>query len=128
MPSIDAWEAFAGVGGVVIFLGSVVFGLQRLGVIGKRPAPAPTPGPAEPKEPPGPSPEALALIEATRALVEGMQAIAGRSESVGRVHARLDDVNREISSSTTEVAELKGQLVQMNKTLLLIHEHLLRQQ
>ena len=43
MPSVESWQAFAGVGGVIIFLGSVVFGLQRIGLIGpKKPAPAPS--------------------------------------------------------------------------------------
>ena len=41
MPSIESWEAFAGVGAVIGFLGAVVFGLQRLGFLGTKKAPAP---------------------------------------------------------------------------------------
>ena len=124
MPSLESWEMFAGVCSVIVLLGAVALALQRLGVIGKKPAPAPAPVPVldAPREP---SPEALALIEATRALVDGVKVTTERTEATGRVHMRLDDVNREIAASTAEVAELKGQLIQMNNTLHLIHEHLL---
>ena len=49
MPTGDAWQAFAGVGGVLIFLGSLVFALQRLGILGRKQAsPAPQAEPAPP--------------------------------------------------------------------------------
>ena len=130
IPGAQAWESFTGTAAVVIFLSSLLsavggavawkawlFRRSEAKPVAEVPAASPT----------EPSPEALALIEAARALVEGMQAITERSEVTGRVHKRLDEVNQKISASTTEVAELKGQLVQMNKTLHLIHEHLLRQ-
>ncbi len=49
MPTPDAWQAFAGVGGVIIFLGGLVFALRRLGIIPPaRPvAPPPAPAPAQ---------------------------------------------------------------------------------
>ena len=120
MPSIESWEAFAGVGGVIVFLGGVVFGLQRLGIIGARKAAVPAP---ETK----PSPEALALIEATHTLVRATEAIATRSESLGRIHKRLDDVGTELSSMKAQTARLEGEVVQGNRILGLIHEHLLNQ-
>jgi len=43
MPDAQGWEAFASVGGVIIFLGGLVFALRRLGVIR---APSATPAPA----------------------------------------------------------------------------------
>ena len=123
MPSLEAWEAFAGVGGVIIFLGSLVFGLQRLGLINlKKGAPAPAPAPAEP---PKPSPEALALIEATTQLVKAVEAIAVRSESSGRIHGRLDDLNGDMSKVGSELAELRGEVIAMSRNVNLIHEHLL---
>ena len=33
MPEMEAWQAFAGICSVIIFLGSVAFALKRLGVI-----------------------------------------------------------------------------------------------
>ena len=122
----SAWEAFAGVGAVIVFLGSVVFGLQRLGFIGQKKLP-PTPSPSASAEPATPSPEALALLEATRELVISVQAIADRSESLGRIHARLDGVNKEVAQVGSGVAHLKGELSAMNRTLHLIQEHLLAQ-
>ena len=118
MPSIEAWEAFAGVGGVVIFLGGLVFGLQRLGLIGARKAP-PTAGAAQT------SPEASALIEATRQLVVTTEAIAARSEAMGRIHARLDGVTNELGGVRSEVAHVKGELAGINRNLHIIQEHLL---
>ena len=48
MPDAEAWQSFAGVLGVVIFLGAGVIALRRLGFLGGRPAasaPAPAPAP-----------------------------------------------------------------------------------
>ena len=51
MPTADAWQAFAGVAGVVIFLGGLVFALRRLGIVppAKAAAPAPAATSAEPR-------------------------------------------------------------------------------
>lgn len=127
MPSLEAWEAFAGVGVVIIFLGSLAFGLQRLGLINlKKPVPPPAPAPAPaPAEPAKPSPEALALIEATTQLVKAVEAIAVRSESSGRIHGRLDDLNGDMSKVGSELAELRGEVIAMSRNVNLIHEHLL---
>ena len=127
MPSADAWQAFAGLGAVIMFLGGVYFGLQRLGLIGpKKPAPAPA-APAAPAEPPKPSPEALALIEATHTLVRAVEVIAVRSESYGRIHGRLDDLNGDIGNVASEVAQLRGEVGAMSRNVTLIQEHLLNQ-
>lgn len=123
MPSIEAWQAFAGVGVVIIFLGGVVFGLQRLGFIGQK-KPAPVPAPAEP---PKPSPEALALIEATQTLVKGVEVIAARSEAYGRIHGRLDDLNGDVGKVAGELAQLRGEVIAMSRNVTLIQEHLLNQ-
>lgn len=42
MPDVEAWQAFGGVGAVLIFLGALVFALKRLGII-RAPEPAPAP-------------------------------------------------------------------------------------
>jgi len=44
VPGPEAWQAFAGVGTVIVFLGGVVYALRRLGIIGG-PAAAPAPAP-----------------------------------------------------------------------------------
>lgn len=33
MPTVEAWQAFGGVGAVLIFLGALAFALKRLGII-----------------------------------------------------------------------------------------------
>lgn len=109
------WEAFYGAGSVVIFLGGLIFALQRLGFRVARNAPA---APSVPAEAAKPSPEAIALIEATRTLVEVMKETVERSAAVSRVHSRLDEV-------TKEVHEVKGKVDQANRTLHLIEEHLI---
>ena len=124
MPSIESWEAFAGVGAVIGFLGCVVFGLQRLGFLGTKKAPAPAPAP---DEPPNPSPEMLVLIEATHTLVKAVEVIAARSESYGRIHGRLDDLNGDVGKVANEVAQLRGEVSAMGRNITLIHEHLLAQ-
>ena len=128
VPDAAAWSTFTQIGVVLIFLLTLVGAVWRVLAV-RRGVTEPRPGQREPKagDVATPSPEALALIEATRALIEGMQCVTERSEATGRMHKRLDDVNREMGASRSEVAEVRGQLVQMNKTLHLIHEHLLRQ-
>ena len=54
MPDAEAWQSFAGVVGVVFFLGAAVVGLRRLGLLGPRAA-ASAPAPATP------APDAAAL-------------------------------------------------------------------
>lgn len=135
IPGAQAWESFSGTAAVVIFLSSLLsaiggavawkawlFRRSEARPIAESPATTPS----------DPSPEALALMETTQALatatqtlVTATEAIAARSEGFGRLHNRLDDVDRDIGATTAEVAELKGQLIQMNNTLTLIHEHLL---
>ena len=53
MPTPEAWQAFAGLGAVIIFLGAVFFGLQRLGLIKPKAATPAAPASAPPadKEP-----------------------------------------------------------------------------
>ena len=46
MPGVEAWQAFAGAGSIVIFLGGLVFALRRLGIIRPVPPAAPAPAPA----------------------------------------------------------------------------------
>ena len=55
MPDAAAWESFAGVAGVIIFLGAAAFALRRLGLLGARPAAtaqasAPPPAPTADEE------------------------------------------------------------------------------
>lgn len=123
----DAWQAFGGVIAVLIALGGAAFALQRLGLIRR----APPPSSARPDE--------AAALEAVRAelatlqgrltaLQEVEQRIAvleertrGHEEAlsrIGRVHQRIDDV----AAST---AHIDGQLVQLNRSVGLLTEHLL---
>lgn len=58
MPGAEAWETFAQVSGVIIFLGGLVFGLRRLGIIGSAKPAAPAPSPAA-----GDDPDRVAALE-----------------------------------------------------------------
>ena len=60
MPDAEAWQSFAGVLGVVIFLGAGVMGLRRLGFLGGRPA----------ASAPAPAPEADTALQARVAALE----------------------------------------------------------
>ena len=120
MPSLESWEAFAGVSAVVIFLGSLVFGLQRLGIIGqKKAAPAPfgdkTCSPAH----------ILAELQRTQGELAALSIRVGelevrmpQPEAFGRVHKRLDDLN-------SSVSHVEGELKPINRQLHLINDHLL---
>ena len=43
MPDPAAWQAFGGVGAVIVFLGAVAFALKRLGVLGQQTDSSPPP-------------------------------------------------------------------------------------
>lgn len=128
VPDAAAWDTFTQLGIVLIFLATLVAAVWRIVAV-RRGRARPRPDEPEPTAPDDarPSPEAAALIEATHSLVNAVTVMAERTEAMGRVHRRLDEVNDRITASTTEAAEMKGQLVQINGTLKLIHEYLLNQ-
>ena len=110
----ESWQAFAGIGGVVVFLGGIALALQRLGII-RRPAP-----PAPPATPePGAAEDGLEdLRERVAVLEEKSRKHDERLAGVGKVHARIDDV-------ATTTARIEGEITQMNSTLNLMLRHLL---
>ena len=119
LPSAHAWEVFGEVGVVVLFLSALGGALWHIGVLRRRRSEsASAAGRA-------PSPEARALIESTQALISAVTVMAERTEAMGRVHHRLDEVHDRLAAGTTETAEMRGQLAQINSTLKLIHEYLL---
>ena len=128
VPDAAAWDTFTQLGIVLIFLATLGAAVWRIVAV-RRGRARPHPDEPEPAAPDDarPSPEAAALIEATHSLVNAVTVMAERTEAMGRVHRRLDEVNDRITASTTEAAEMKGQLVQINGTLKLIHEYLLHQ-
>ena len=119
LPSAHAWEVFGELGLVLLFLSAVGGALWRMGVFRRRP-----PAGADRE----PSAEARALIESTQALISAVTVMAERTEAMGRVHHRLDEVHDRLAASTTEAAEMRGQLEQISSTLTLIHEYLLHHQ
>ena len=83
MPDAGAWESFAGVAGVLIFLGTAAVALRRLGLLGGRSAAsaqasAPAAAPAVDKE-------TLARVEAVE------KAIADLRVCVAENYVRRDD-------------------------------------
>ena len=81
MPGPEAWQSFAGVLGVVIFLGAAVMGARRLGLLGARPA-ASTPAPA-------PAPEADTALQGRVAALESE--IANLRLCMAENYVRRDD-------------------------------------
>ena len=56
-----------------------------------------------------------------------MEANTARSESYGRIHGRLDELNGDVGKVANEVAQLRGEVSTMGRNITLIHEHLLNQ-
>ena len=79
MPGAEAWEAFAGVVGVVIFLGAAVVGLRRLGFLGGKAGAS--------AQAPAPAPDA-ALVARVKALED---AIAEQRLCMAENYVRRDD-------------------------------------
>ena len=77
MPGAEAWEAFAGVVGVIIFLGAAVVGLRRLGFLGGKAAASAQ----------APAPDA-ALVARVKALED---AIAALRLCMAENYVRRDD-------------------------------------
>ncbi len=116
MPSIEAMEAAAGVGAVIIFLGAVVFALKRLGIL-RMPAAAPPAAPERRDE----VWTATRVAEADKlaARVAEIEALVPRPEALSRIHSRLDDM-------TKSVGRVEGVLEQVNRQVHLINDHLLQ--
>ena len=113
MIPVESWQAFGGVIGVVIALGSAAFALQRLGIIRK--AAPPAPAAADPDtdiDEIGDLKNRVAVLEERSRKHE--QALA----NIGKVHARIDDV-------ATTTARIEGEITQMNRTLNLMLTHML---
>ena len=102
MPTSEAWQAFAGVGGVIIFLGGLAFALRRLGVIRPQTPPAATP----PAPTTDPLAEKVAALERDLAslrlhvaehyvrrddYITSQSRILGMLEIHGRMLARLEE-------------------------------------
>ena len=107
---IEAWQAFAGVAGVVILLGGVAVALQRLGILRRE------------------SPSASAslnlvnridLLEARLKILETeIGAISAMRESIRETHRRIDAV-----SQTADRVE--GKIGELSHTSSLVLQHLI---
>lgn len=117
MPDPSAWEAFAGIGAVVIFLGTLAFGLQRLGLLRRSPPPPPAPTPSPQRD--GGLVDQVAALDRRLAVVEERTRTQGDSiERLGRVHSRIDEIAR--TTSHTD-----GQIAEMGRTMRLVMQHLM---
>ena len=113
----DAWQAFGGVIAVLIALGGAAFALQRLGLIRR----APPPSTARPDELATLQGRLTALQKVEQRVAVLEERTRGHEEAlsrIGRVHQRID----EVAAST---AHIDGQLVQLNRSVGLLTEHLL---
>lgn len=121
MPDATAWDALTGIGAVIIFLGAVAFGLQRLGILRRAHPPD-----SETALPPPPSPERagglvdqVAALDRRLAVVEERTRTQGDSiERLGRVHMRIDEIARTTS-------QIDGQIAEMGRTMRLVMQHLM---
>ena len=114
MLTVEAWQAFGGVVGVLILLGGGALALRHLGLIRARAAPAPAKD--EPSMSHG---DRIAKLETRVAVLEERTHNHGRDiESIGKVHIRIDAV-----SETT--SRIEGEISQMNRQLVLVSRHLM---
>ena len=110
MPDPSAWETLGGLGAVIIFLGAVVFGLQRLGILSRRP-PAPAPAPAAtwsagPEPADGLADQVAALDRRLAVVEERTRTQADSIERLGRVHSRIDEIARTTAHTDGQIAEM----------------------
>ena len=113
MIPLESWQAFAGIGAIIVFLGGVALALQRLGIIRRDASPASSAAPE-----PGGGGDVEDLRQRVAVLEEKSRKHDEQLEGFGRVHARVDDV-------ATTTARIEGEITQMNSTLNLMLRHLL---
>lgn len=114
MITVETWQMFGGLLGILIALGGAALALQRLGIL-RRASPAPPP--AE-----GPGDGESAAVADLRARVGVLEERTRQHEislqGIGKVHARIDEV-------ASGVSHLTGTVDQMNGTLKLILRHMM---
>ena len=139
MISVEAWQAFGVVVGVLILLGGGALALQRLGIIRAKAASAPAPAEAEADislavEIGAVRQQSATLQESVdrqdariRQIERKVAALDERSKSfgdamgkIGRVHARIDSIN-------SCVHEVRGMVEEMRATQSRIDEFLRNQ-
>ena len=112
MPDASAWEATVGVGGVLIFIGTVYVALQRLGLIGSRKADDAPAGNGDDRQARAQALERIeqrlaSLEDRVRALPSGEDITAIRVE-IARLQERLkthETVDRSLGRSIDDVKE-----------------------
>ena len=123
VPDADAWAVFGQIASVVIFLAALVGAVWRLGLLRRDPKSNGKPRAVVQR---GTSPgEMLAEVQRTQGEVAGLARQVGDLElrtpapdALGRIHRRLDDLNK-------QVAHLEGELKAANRSLHIIQEHLI---
>ena len=115
MITVETWQMFGGLVGILVLLGGAALALQRLGLLRAKPAPA-----AEPAK--GKTGDALAARVA--ALETGMARLDERTrkherslEGIGKLHQRIDGL-------TETSGRIEGEVRQMNRQLSLVVKHL----
>lgn len=113
MITVEAWQAFGGVVGVLILLGGGALALRHLGLIRAKPAPAPTEDKAESLD------DRVTKMEIRIAVLdERTMKHEARLEGIGKLHTRIDGV-----AETTK--RIEGEISQMNRQMGLVVRHLL---
>ena len=112
MPDSASWEAFGAVAGVIVFLGGLVFALQRMGIL-RRAAPVQS-APAD-----AGLPEKLSDLERRVSILEERTRAQGTSiERLGHVHKRIDQI-------AATVSHTDGKIEEMGRSIRLVMQHLM---
>lgn len=117
IPDLDAWVVFGQISSVLIFLGAVVGALWKLGLLKK----SGRGGPARRSSGDATDCDILMLrddLEVLEKRVVDVDSRTPRPDAMGRIHSRLDELNK-------RVAHLEGELGSANRSLLIIQEYLI---
>lgn len=119
VPDAAAWEAFAGVASVIVFLSLLIGALWRMGLL-RRGGASGRLAELETRlhRVCGELDAAREDLTSLRLRIGAIEVELPRPEALGRVHKRLDGLS-------TAVSHVEGQLQQIGRAVSLIQEHLL---
>ena len=129
-PGPEAWEATAGVLGVIIFLGAAAVGLRRLGLLGGRAATsAPATAHAAPARAAPASDNGTELREINAGIADLQQRLARvetklKSRSVDNLWVEHRDLAKSVARTKSDVARHEGLISQLGPLVNRLDDYL----
>lgn len=115
-----ALEAAAGVGAVIVFLGSIAFALRRLGFRFGAAAPASAPN--------GPSSEVTSLLQGQDQLRERVTVLETQMGELQKIRSNIQIVHKRLDEVANSTHTMAGEVAALNRTSSLILEALLKRE